>query len=198
MSPDLAEQKRQLRESVAPLRRAVSARAAARAAASIADRLLAEPALRRAARVALYAALPDEVPTRPLFDALAALGAARLFPRVTRAEVLEFAPVADWGELRLGRYGVPEPPPQAAAVELAEGDLVLVPGVAFDRAGNRLGRGRGCYDRTFPAGASGSPLLVGIAYELQLVARVPHGPGDRRMHAVVTERGLHWAPAAVP
>jgi 5-formyltetrahydrofolate cyclo-ligase len=86
-----------------------------------------------------------------------------------------------------------EPPLQAEAVALAEGDLVLVPGVAFDRAGHRLGRGGGFYDRAFPAGAPRAPFLMGVAYEIQLVDVVPHGEGDRCMQAVVTERALYRA-----
>jgi 5-formyltetrahydrofolate cyclo-ligase len=70
---------------------------------------------------------------------------------------------------------------------------VLVPGVAFDRAGNRLGRGQGLYDRAFPASAPRPPLLIGVAYQIQLVEAVPYTEADRRMDAVVTELGLHWA-----
>ena len=101
--------------------------------------------------------------------------------------------MTDWSELRPGRYGVLEPPAQAAVIRPEEGDLVLVPGVAFDRAGNRLGRGQGFYDRAFPASAPRPPLLIGVAYQIQLVDAVPHAETDRRVDAVVTELGLHWA-----
>lgn len=193
MPADLAAEKAHLRRIVSQRRRAVPPAEAERAAARIAARLLVEPVLRSARRIALYAALPDEVPSRPLFEALAVLGRPRLFPRVVRDAGLEFAVVADWSELQPGRYGVLEPPAQAEAAALAEGDVVLVPGVAFDRAGHRLGRGGGHYDRAFPAAAPSPPFLLGIAYELQLVDAVPHGEGDRRMQAVVTERGLYSA-----
>ena len=151
------------------------------------------PTRPRARRIALYAALPDEVPTRPLFDALRELHASLLFPRVEREIALVFASVAEWSDLRPGRYGVLEPPASAAAIEPAEGDLVLVPGVAFDRTGNRLGRGLGFYDRAFPGAAPRPPLLIGVAYAIQLLDAVPHGDLDRRMDAVVTESALHWS-----
>jgi len=193
MSADPASDKRRLRRILSSLRRAVPPGDAARVASRIASLLVAEPVVRSARRVALYAALSDEVPSRPLFDALVALGTPCLFPRVLEKHALAFAVVADWSELRPGRYGVLEPPAQAAVTRPEEGDLVLVPGVAFDREGNRLGRGQGCYDRTFPASASRPPLLIGVAYQIQLVEAVPHLETDRRMDAVVTELGLHWA-----
>jgi 5-formyltetrahydrofolate cyclo-ligase len=187
VSDALAEEKRSLRRRLSARRRAVAPDEALRAARRIAERLLGEPALRTAPRIALYAALPDELPTRPLFEALAGLPGARLFPRALADGRLAFAPVRDWSELAPGRYGVLEPPAGAQAVALSEGDLVLVPGVAFDRAGHRLGRGGGFYDRAFPAGAPGGPRLWGIAYGFQLVDAVPHGPRDGRVEAVVTE-----------
>lgn len=185
-----------MRSALAQLRRSVAPERAADASARIAARLLVEPALRRARRVALYAALPDEVPTRPLFDALRALHENLLLPRSGREGSLEFAPVSDWSELRPGRYGVLEPPAAQPAMRPEQEDVVLVPGVAFDRAGNRLGRGRGCYDLAFPRSAPRPPLLIGVAYAIQLLAAVPHGDGDRRMDAVVTEDELLWCAGA--
>jgi len=198
MSSDLAAEKRRLRRSVSQRRRAVPADEAARVAERIAARLLAEVVVRRARRIALYAALPDEVPSRPLFDALATLRKTLLLPRVLRQNEVAFAVVTDWSALRPGRYGVLEPPALAVPIEPEEGDLVLVPGVAFDRAGNRLGRGKGCYDRAFPPGAPRPPLLIGVAYELQFVAAVPHTARDRRMDAVVTESALLWTGRSAP
>jgi 5-formyltetrahydrofolate cyclo-ligase len=163
-----------------------------RAAERIAARLLAEPVVQRSRRIALYAALPGEVPSRPLFAALRSLHASLLLPRVGAERELAFAVVSDWSELRPGRYGVLEPPAPAVTIEPEEGDLVLVPGVAFDRAGNRLGRGKGFYDRAFPCGAPRPPLLMGVAYAIQVLDAVPHSGEDRRMDAVVTESALHW------
>jgi len=66
--------------------------------------------------------------------------------------------------------------------------VVLLPGVAFDAQGNRLGRGGGHYDATFPVGEPG-PLLIGLAWSFQLIPAVPHGSRDRRVDAIVTEDG---------
>jgi len=103
---------------------------------------------------------------------------------------LEYARVDQWGDLRPGRYRVLEPVPEIPATALGEGDLVVLPGVAFDASGGRLGRGLGYYDRTFPVGASGAPILFGLAFACQLVDRVPRGVHDRGVDAVVGEFGL--------
>lgn len=196
MASDPAAEKRSLRRSLAQLRRGIGPDEAQRSAERITALLLASPALGRARRVALYAALPDEVPSRPLFAALRTRFDSLAFPRVEPSRGLAFARVRDWSELVPGRYGVLEPPAEAERFEPGEGDLVLVPGVAFDRAGHRLGRGQGCYDRAFPRAAASRPLLIGVAYAIQLLDSVPYTDSDRGMDAVVTEAGLHWPPDA--
>ena len=178
------------------LREVLAAQRTGRRDASIAgDRVARALATRRevvgAGHVALYAALPDEVPTRPSFEVLREAGIARALPCPGPGGRLEFRQVEDWDELRPGRWNVLEPPPTAHVCALAEADVVLVPGVAFDRSGNRLGRGGGHYDATFPPGEA-APLLVGVAWEFQLVDAVPHGSRDRRVNAIVTERGWVW------
>ncbi len=175
-------------------RRAVGTEARAGAARALCEALLGFAPLLRAPRVALYAALPDELPTAPLLERLLESGRVALLPRLA-GDRLEFAPVCEPGALRRGQFGISEPPPEAQAVELDPADLVLLPGVAFDRAGGRLGRGGGTYDRRFPASAAG-PHLVGVGYAFQLVPAVPCGPDDRRVEAVATEAGITPAAAA--
>ena len=177
---------------MAARRRAVAPERREAAASAVAALLRSSQAWRRAERVALYAALPDEVPTRSWFDALRAEGRVALLPRVKSGPRLSFHPLERWEDLVPASYGVAEPPEGAAAMRLGEGDLVLVPGVAFDDAGNRLGRGGGFYDASFPPGEP-APELVGVAYEFQLVDAVPHGSHDRAMDAIVTEHAFQWA-----
>jgi len=145
---------------------------------------------RRAERIALYAALPYELPTRPLFDAVVEKTGAALLPRTVDPLGLEFFAVECWEDLRPGGFGVLEPPNDGAAIRLMPGDLVVVPGVAFDEDGYRLGHGKGYYDRAFAFAAElgDAPTLVGFGYEFQIVDAVPHDHRDRQMDAIVTNR----------
>jgi 5-formyltetrahydrofolate cyclo-ligase len=157
---------------------------------AVAQHVVEESRLRSVVRIALYAALPDELPTRPVFEVLQAQGRRCLLPRV-RGRELEFVPVTDWDELVPARLGILTPPEERPAEVLCPEDAVLLPGLAFDAAGRRLGRGGGFYDRAF-ADRSRSPALIGVAYALQVVAEVPVGSRDRSVDAIVTERGLRW------
>lgn len=115
-----------------------------------------------------------------------------MLPRTAPDRRLDFAGVAGWDDLRAGRYGVLEPVPEAPSLALSPEDVVLVPGLAFDSAGNRLGRGAGCYDRTFSGAPEESPLLIGIGYDFQRIAFVPHGENDRRVEGVCWESEFLW------
>lgn len=190
MAGELEQAKRRLRRSLGARRRSLAPDFVQRAGERMAAHFAADPVLRRALRTALYAAQPDEMPTQPLFEALAP--AVRLLPRL-RGERLEFAVVETWGALRPGRFGVLEPPADAPARTPGADDVVLLPGVAFDGLGRRLGRGGGHYDRAFPPGTRG-PRLVGAAFAFQIVEEVPHGSHDRIVDAIVSEEGVRWVP----
>ena len=185
MSAELRESKRRLRRQMSQRRRLVPKAEAERVARIAAQSLIRSAPAARAHRIALYAALPDELPSRPLFDSVVDRCSQVLLPRTAEEDRLEFFPVTRWEELQPGCYGVLEPPPEGPPELLAPDDLVVVPGVAFDSFGNRLGRGKGCYDRTFASGSG--PILIGFGYEFQVIEAVPHEAGDRRMDAIVTE-----------
>ena len=188
MSADGADAKRQLRSTLASRRSRVSPSDAAAAAASLADAVLEEPRIRSAERVALYAAQGGEIPTRALFEVLRSLSIVRLLPRF-EGGTIAWGRAEDWDALAAGRFGILEPAEGGA--KLTRTDVVLLPGVAFDRNGWRLGRGGGHYDRAFPPGVE-SPWLVGVGYTFQWLAEVPHDSRDRRVDAIVTENGWVW------
>ncbi len=142
----------------------------------------------RAERIALYAALSYEIPTRPLFEAFVEKRGAVLLPRTTEPLGLEFFAVECWDALRPGAFGVLEPEGDGAAVQLMPGDLVVMPGVAFDDDGYRLGHGKGYYDRAFATELGDAPTLVGFGYEFQVVDAVPHDHRDRQVDIIVTDR----------
>lgn len=185
---DVAAAKRRLRRAQRQRLRAVGSAQAEAAASRVAAELAASAELAEASAVILYAALPDELPSRLLHDAVRASGRVPLYPRADSDGALRFVSCAAWEELRPGRYGVPEPPADRPARRLGSGDLVLVPGLAFDRRGHRLGRGGGHWDRALDLPRPG-PHVVGVGYGFQLVDAVPHALFDRRVDAVLTEAG---------
>jgi 5-formyltetrahydrofolate cyclo-ligase len=185
--------KRALRRQMAARWRALPAETARSASEAAASNLSDTEEFRSAVQVLLFAALPDEIATRPLFEAAIRAGKRCLLPRCCEARRLEFAPLDRWEDLRPGRYSVLEPPAGAPAFALGAGDLAVVPGVAFDAGGHRLGRGAGYYDRAFPpAGRLGeaAPALFGLAASFQLVKEVPHTEHDGIVDAVATELGI--------
>ncbi len=141
-----------------------------------------------AAAVLLTWPFRSEWDTRPLLAAAYAAGKIVVLPRVDRAtRMLCLHAVADADrDVEIGFQGIPEPRADSPAVAPDAVDWVLVPGVAFDVAGARLGYGGGFYDRLLPLLRRGIPRIAG-AFELQVVDHVPVAPHDLRVDAVVTE-----------
>ncbi len=153
---------------------------------AVTARLLDLELFHRCRSLALYAAIGAEVDTSEIAHAAASRGKRVAFPRVRGgARALRFAACA-LDELVPGPHGTREPPPSAPDVEAADLDLVLVPGVAFDARGGRLGRGGGHYDATLAALPRGVARL-GLAFELQVVPAVPREAHDEPLDGVITE-----------
>jgi 5-formyltetrahydrofolate cyclo-ligase len=159
-------------------------------AASVAaqERLASSELVARALVIALYRALPSECGTASLATALQAAGKEICYPAVRAgARELEFR--RGVGVFVAGSLGVEEP--TGVPVPLAEIELLVVPALAVDERGRRLGRGKGHYDATLAACRGFSVALV---FESQLVPEVPVGEHDRRVAAICTERRLFVVP----
>jgi 5-formyltetrahydrofolate cyclo-ligase len=153
----------------------------------IAAALLAWPVFRRARCLLAYLATPHEVQTEGLIAAAHAEGRPVCAPAVADGAVRLRRLLPGARPVR-GPLGVPEPPPDAPLQPESEVDLVLVPGVAFDPAGHRLGRGGGFYDRLLPRlpGA----VSCGLAFREQVVAALDPAPWDVPVAFLCTEDGL--------
>jgi 5-formyltetrahydrofolate cyclo-ligase len=160
----------------------------AEAGRQVARHLAALPEYERCRRLVVYAALPDELPLSEAVQRALVDGKRVLWPRVGADARMTFAAADRVESLVPGRYGVREPPPSAPSEPLGSDVLVLVPGVAFDPSGGRLGRGAGVWDRAL-AEVRGT-VVFGVGYEDQWVERVPREAHDRLVHAVLTEAGL--------
>ncbi len=138
----------------------------------------------------LYCALAGEVPTDRIRHAYLAAGARLYYPRVAGKGSLAFYPHREGDGWETGPYGILEPSiPAGIEPRLSGWDIIVVPGLAFDRRGNRLGRGFGYYDR-FLEGVPESVPRVGLAYADQRVPEVPVDAWDVPVHALVTEEGV--------
>ena len=190
-SPEIDARKKLLRARISELRGQVGRKRAWEAGRAMAHLLARNPLFEAADSTALFSALGDEPDTRPLFDLLRREGRRVFFPRCRQDGGLDLFRVDAWRDLVPGHFGILEPPRTATPSDPLDLDLMLVPGVAFDARGARLGRGGGFYDRILPLrGAPGAPFLLGLAFAFQLVERVPSDERDRRVDAILTEEGL--------
>ncbi len=188
----LREAKRALRRRIRDLRDALPASERATRSRTIADRVLGLPELAGARTVMAFASFGSEVDTGPILEGLAARGVRLALPRIRDGEIVPVA-FRPGERLEPAALGVPEPAEGGPLPEEAI-DVVITPGVAFDRRGYRVGYGGGFYDRFLRRVRPEVPR-VGIAFGLQVVEAVPHGERDERVDLVVTEDGVIRCPS---
>lgn len=184
---DTSAAKRAARADAAARRRAAALADHGTAGREIAENLLAAGMIEAGAAVSGFWPIDDEVDVHPALRKLAALGHAVALPVVVgRGKPLVFRRWVDGDELAAGPFGIRQPLCDAPEIEPR---ALLVPLLAFDRAGYRLGYGGGYYDRSL-AGLRrrGDVLAIGIAWAGQEMTAVPHGAHDQRLDWIVTER----------
>jgi len=181
----VAERKRALREQARTARLSLAPEQRAQAATLLAEHLGSMPELAIARVVLAYGATPEEIDPAPAVDRLRSCGATIAYPRIAENGTLTLHAVDDAGELEAGPFGLRQPSARAPIVDAAELDAVIVPGVAFDGDGRRLGYGGGYYDRLLPT-LRADCALIGVAFDEQLFEELPAEPHDARLHAVVT------------
>ncbi len=148
-------------------------------------RLICIPAYRFARCIACYIAIKNEVDTKTVIQNALREGKQVGAP-VTRADgVMDFQAIAGPSDLRPVHHGLREPVPNPKMILPPHTfDLVLVPGIAFDRRGHRIGSGGGYYDRFL---ARTKAVRIGLSYAFQIIDRVPAEPRDVKMDLIVTE-----------
>lgn len=183
-----------LRERCRAARAALAASARAEASGAIVRHIAQSAPYRAARRVAIYWPIAEEVDLRGLLAVPVAAGREFYLPRMLPARAMEFLPLGDPAELRPNDWGIPEPAPgHGTALDPQALDLVCVPLLGFDRAGNRLGQGGGFYDRAFEfvrEGHPATPVLIGVAFACQELPALDAAAWDVRLAAVATEQGL--------
>lgn len=185
MATDIRAAKAALRRQINAALAAMSPERRAAGSSKICARLRALPAWKNARSVLLFAPMPTEPDIWPLLAEALAAGKIAALPRFHAAtRTYTAARVQDLRtDIVSGHFGIREPSAACSEIPLNRFKLLLVPGVAFDWRGHRLGRGRGYYDRLL---GEAHGIKCGIAFEEQMADAVPVGPADMRMDFIVT------------
>jgi 5-formyltetrahydrofolate cyclo-ligase len=185
METDLREAKAALRKQIRGALEKISPAARTALSAQIRDRFKEQAVWKNAGSVLFFAPRPDELDLWPLLEDALAGGKITALPRYHPANKNYVACRVQnvRSDIVTGQFGIREPAAPCTEIPLSRLDLILVPGVAFDWHGGRLGRGKGFYDRLL-AGMRG--VKCGIAFDGQMVNDVPVGPSDIRMNFIMT------------
>lgn len=194
------ENPNELRTRIRKARRALTPAQHAEAAQGLLENLLRLHSFRSARRVACYLANDGEIDSSLAIDWLLSHGKTCFLPVLSHinGNSLLFAPVSYGTDMGVNRYGIPEPVvPLRELVRPIQLDLVLLPLVAFDSAGHRIGMGGGYYDRSLQGRRNRrywlKPRLIGVAHELQKVDRIVANKWDVPLEGVVTEKQVYLA-----
>ncbi|UNZ18834.1 5-formyltetrahydrofolate cyclo-ligase [Streptomyces sp. 891-h] len=186
--------KRELRRAVLAVRRTLTADDLQAAARSLARHVLELPEMAGARTVAGYVSVGSEPGTGPLLEALRSRGVRVLLPVLQEDNDLDWADYEGPDALVAAGRGLLEPSGTRLGPEaVAEADVVLLPGLAVDRGGLRLGRGAGCYDRVLARLAAHRvrPFCAVLLYDGEVVDRLEGEEHDRRVATAVTPGGVH-------
>ncbi|MGM9663100.1 MAG: 5-formyltetrahydrofolate cyclo-ligase [Oscillospiraceae bacterium] len=184
----IAEEKARLRKEMRAKNRALKPEYRAAADRAIRANVLSSPYYAAAETVFAYLGVGWEIETRPLLEQILADGKRLCLPLCTGPHEMSLRLVSSLSELAPGAYGIPEPPAEAPALRPEEAELALVPCVAADRQGRRLGQGGGYYD-AFLSRFHGAALL--LCREAAVLPEIPVEKHDFHLHFLVTETKIY-------
>lgn len=181
-----------MRDALLARRRAMSPSARDEAAQAIALHVLAAPVVARAGRVACYLSMASEPGTGPLIAGLHERGIEVVVPVTVDDHRLDWVRHEPGATTSTTALGIPEPAgPRLGVAALAGCDVVIVPALAVDLAGHRLGRGAAYYDRAL---TDVTAPVCALVFTHELVAEVPHEPHDVPVHLAATPAGIFRVP----
>lgn len=160
------------------------------AANAACEYLLQSAIFMRSQHIACYVSVKSEFDTMPILQAIHAEQKNCYLPKLTDENLLRFVTYSPQTKMQLNAYGIPEPE-STAQIAIDQLDLIMMPLVAFDHAGYRLGAGGGYYDRTLAACISANvrPFFLGIGFACQQTDSLPHDVWDIKLDAILTEEG---------
>jgi 5-formyltetrahydrofolate cyclo-ligase len=175
--------KKILRKQVLSAREGLSAEERAKKSREIEERIFSLPEFMSARVVMFFASFRSEVETGPMIRHALTSGKRVVLPKVKDKELALFEIMDFDADVSPGAWGIPEPH-ESRPAKIETIDLIIVPGAAFDARGNRLGYGAGFYDKLLPAFKK---MTVALAFEVQILPRVPVDAHDVPVKKIVTE-----------
>ncbi len=188
---NITEEKDSIRSYVANRRSALSDYEVIEKSSKISKNLSSLESYKHSKSIALYSPILNEVRTQSIFYDALGFEKEVYFPRVNGSS-LDFHRIHNLEQLKVGKFGVLEPQSHLFKVDIEQGleqiDLFILPGLAFDKTGNRVGYGKGYYDRAL----INVPEIkkVGLCYSFQILDSVPADLNDQKVGTIVTEQGI--------
>ena len=187
---DLRAEKKALRSKIIAARRKLTDNYRQRASNRMLTVFCALPDFKEPRKVLCYASMADEVQIRPLMEKWLSLGVTVALPHITGKGQMEAVSFTDFDSLVEGEYGILTPDlEKGEIIPPEELDLIIVPGIAYDTRGERLGMGGGFYD-AYLARATKAKRIA-LAFSCQLVAKIPMEAHDVLVHKIITEQGIY-------
>lgn len=175
--------KRALRKEFLSARKKLTYKDALKKSAQICRKVLKLDELQGGKTMAAYLSFNNEVDTKEIIDSLTCEGKRVVVPQFRQGD-WRFALFSSWDNLEEGTFGILQPK-SASVVDSSAVDVVLIPGIAFDEMGIRLGYGKGVFDKLL---ANSRAYKIGLAYDFQIVDKLPREKHDLIMDLVVTEK----------
>jgi 5-formyltetrahydrofolate cyclo-ligase len=188
--------KKSLRKLMLDRRRALSAADRRRNSRLIQEKLISRAEYADAHVVALYSPIHNEVEMEGVVDHALSSGKTVLLPAVSRTGGLLFRELTQTSCMHEGKYGILEPCVSNRVYDPAEADIIVVPGIAFDMKGHRIGYGKGYYDKTLHH-LEGQGRIIAVCYDFQLVDVIAGEPHDVKIDLVITEKRIVSASGTV-
>lgn len=184
---DGMKMKDRLRKSIEKKRNTLSTSEVLEKSSRIKKRIFEMDLFRDAQTILFYVSYGNEVYTHDMIKESISLGKTVVVPKsVTKNNALILSRLTDWNNLEVGAYNILEPKQEPIEqVDVESIDLIIVPGVVFDESGNRIGHGKGYYDRLL--NDSQNIPNIGLAFELQMIDNIESEKHDEKIDVIITE-----------
>ncbi len=185
MNMDNTNRKQQIRKEMKEIGTRIEKQKKIQADTIISEKLLMVKEVQSADSICVYASTPDEVETRNTIVSFLSYGKKIAVPRIGKSRSLELCVIQSLDELVCGRYGIMEPQDNSLKIHPDSIDVFIIPVVACDRNGYRLGRGMGYYDVLL---SKSEGYRIALSYACQILTGIPHESHDIRMDMIISEK----------